>query len=349
MPGIPTFQLPLKVCVDKKILEILINQQGCAPFGSLCSNCNPPDILDCVYNNIRNVLGQVVFEYNSVWPNLLELSPVNEDCNPAVHLKVSYYYLNALLVEDTDNSWIWLYALADGGYLDQDGRPVPRTMYLNAAKPFIQGLPVSGRAPIRNQKQHTCDWDCVPLPSATIECISLQNTLLHELGHFLGVAHATACNNDPSQFTPGTLNALVMASPATTANRYANTMDCHLYCAIKLLHCPTTNVPISSTPCVGLVTLGVNGNMGNEYVFTAIDLLVYPNPTRSAISIEVPIWLSKGAVELFDELGRRIGNPVMLWNGKAVLNQESVLKPGMYYILLKTDDQIVSRKILIQY
>ncbi len=87
-------------------------------------------------------------------------------------------------------------------------------------------------------------------------------------------------------------------------------------------------------------------NNQGEY-FTSKEVLIYPNPAKTCLTVSNPGNIKIERIDLFDILGRK----VMTWKNLDLtnnkLNIENVL-PGMYLIKTKTKTGIKAEKLIVQ-
>lgn len=97
-------------------------------------------------------------------------------------------------------------------------------------------------------------------------------------------------------------------------------------------------------------TVGLTSNV-NEYIFTDKALLnVYPNPTDGHVYINVDFAKrNDGRIEVLDMFGKKVYTH-QLTNITADMVEAdlSFLKKGIYFVTLRTGDEFVSKKLVIQ-
>ena len=72
--------------------------------------------------------------------------------------------------------------------------------------------------------------------------------------------------------------------------------------------------------------------------------IVYPNPTNEQISIELRDNQNINEIQVFDVLGQRIQSIKPINN----LVDVKFLKSGWYIVVIKTDNGIATKKVLVQ-
>ena len=92
-----------------------------------------------------------------------------------------------------------------------------------------------------------------------------------------------------------------------------------------------------SDPSNSIVITGLIENTANS-------IIIFPNPAQDEIYIRSPFNLK--AVELFDNLGKTVHSEKV--NSLSYQLKVSHLDPGFYFLKLKTEDELILRKIIIE-
>jgi hypothetical protein len=106
---------------------------------------------------------------------------------------------------------------------------------------------------------------------------------------------------------------------------------------------------IAITGSGSTVTAIVNGNANNfavglkELKADEVSLSVYPNPATQALNIQIQSPVQPVSMKILDQVGREIYSGE--FNGKTDISKWSA---GMYYIEIKTDKGMVTRKFIKQ-
>jgi hypothetical protein len=82
-------------------------------------------------------------------------------------------------------------------------------------------------------------------------------------------------------------------------------------------------------------------------------LSIFPNPCRNSTTISFSLTVSPVFIEIFDITGRRVFKKIILnkeynkviWEGKNQQGKE--VKTGVYFIQLKSNDQTVTKKVIV--
>lgn len=193
---------------------------------------------------------------------------------------------------------------------------------------------------------------------------SLGRTATHEIGHWLGLIHTWGDGN-------GCAEDYVGDTPPTLAPN--QTRQCRETFSNCTGRGPTRDqtenyLDYSPDACMNLFTVGQVARMRTVLALSprrarliraanspiteseSLAVTVYPNPTQSDPAVEVRLkGLQSFSIDLFDATGKHVRNVNYTESPSTLVSLPmSGLKPGMYIVRVKTADEIVSKRLLLQ-
>ena len=185
---------------------------------------------------------------------------------------------------------------------------------------------------------------------------NLGRTLTHELGHFFNLDHTFAnddgCGTDDDGIadTPKTGFA-TYSCPGNgsvvgcVSGQYALTMNYMDYVDDACMYMFTVgqkNV-MQAWYNVMLPDLATNVLSNNEV--NPISFSVYPNPSKGIINLKFDNTISDFTINVFDSLGREVNYTQNTSDASVEINS---LSKGVYFVSIKTQNNMVTKKIIIE-
>lgn len=226
----------------------------------------------------------------------------------------------------------------------------------------LAGSPSAGQTVVMNTFCFGTGSGCsgyVPDPN-----FNLGRTVTHELGHFFNLNHifksasasATNCggqdadgvSDTPKQaaatygcIAPGSKNACVSPNKVLSMNY----MD---YSDDPCMYMFTAGQATRALAYINTIYSQYNTNVLSTESMTKASFAIYPNPNRGDFSIQFENSINDYTLKVMDSSGRTVYEKEF-YNQNA-LNQKIVLdnpSTGIYFVTIKTDKAVVTKKILI--
>lgn len=190
----------------------------------------------------------------------------------------------------------------------------------------------------------------------------LGRTVTHELGHFFNLDHTFANDNgcggtddDGIADTPrcgyaqyncpanGSVNGCVSGQKQLTMNYMDYVDDACMYMFTN----GQKNVALAY---INTILSEYKNNVLNTESFLNSSFAIYPNPNKGSFNIEFKQLVSDFKVTIFDVTGKAIYENEI--NGNSELRKEinlnNVASQGIYLMTIKTDKEVITKKIIIE-
>jgi hypothetical protein len=223
----------------------------------------------------------------------------------------------------------------------------------------LGGSPSSGETVVIDNNAYGSGSGCTGyVPGAPY---NLGRTLTHELGHFFNLDHTfNGCGTNCS-----TQGDRVCDTPAVNAPTYSCPVAGDIAgCVVDQFALTMNYMDYVDDACMYMFTLGQENRMRTYYNTIALefktDVLantkflensfsLYPNPNKGSFTIEFKELTGSYSVEVFDVTGQTIYENN--YDQSAGLTQTITLQnttTGVYFINIKTENGLVTKKLMIQ-
>jgi Pregnancy-associated plasma protein-A/Secretion system C-terminal sorting domain len=220
----------------------------------------------------------------------------------------------------------------------------------------LGGLPNQGYTVVIDNNAFGSGSGCAGfVPSAPY---NLGRTLTHELGHFFNLDHTfevcdsgscstsgdLICDTPPANqpyfncVAPGTVSSGCGSVPQLTMNY----MD---YVEDSCMYMFTAGQASRMQAWYNTIQSQFQTNVLANNDFNAISFSIYPNPSQGILNIKVDGLLSDFSVDVYDYLGRPVPFTQNSLSNTIELN---VVSKGVYFVSVKTENNQVTKKIMIE-
>ncbi|OGS62632.1 MAG: hypothetical protein A2X07_10640 [Flavobacteria bacterium GWF1_32_7] len=221
---------------------------------------------------------------------------------------------------------------------------------------YLGSSPADGAAVFINSSAFGSGAGCTGfVPGAPY---NLGRTLTHELGHYLNLNHIwgdATCGNDGVSDTPqhntsnGGCPAISHLSTCSGTPREL-TMNYMDYTNDSCMYMLTQGQATRMQAHLNVIASSFNQDtLLSNGDFDKNSFVVYPNPNKGYFNIQFSEMVNEYTVHIIDQSGRTVFENK--YSGNNSLNQEMNLNAtaaGVYFITIKSDDFITTKKVLVQ-
>ena len=221
---------------------------------------------------------------------------------------------------------------------------------------YLGSSPASGAAVYIDNEAFGSGSGCTGyIPGAPY---NLGRTLTHELGHYLNLNHIwgdTTCGNDGVADTPlhntsnGGCPAISHLSTCSGTPREL-TMNYMDYTYDSCMYMLTQGQATRMQAHLNVISSSFNQDtlLSNDD-FGRNNFVIYPNPNKGTFNIQFSEIVNDYSVQIIDQAGRVVFENK--YSGNNSLTQDmnfNATAAGVYFVTIKSDDFITTKKVLIQ-
>ncbi|SEP97167.1 zinc-dependent metalloprotease [Flavobacterium urocaniciphilum] len=228
----------------------------------------------------------------------------------------------------------------------------------------LGGSPAAGQTVVMDNNAFASGAGCTGyVPGAPY---NLGRTVTHELGHFFNLNHIFKSASSTATNCGGADSDGIADTPKQAAATYGCVADGSIDACIAPEKVLSMNyMDYSNDACMYMFTVGQK-NVALAYINTILseykdnvlstasiensNFSIYPNPNKGIFNIEFKEVVTDFTVKILDVTGKAIYDYEFSGNSDLIkeVNLNNVASRGIYFMTIKTDKDVITKKIVIE-